>query len=229
MIFRKAMKAIGSVDTSMFFQSIAIMRGRFWTEGLLYPKSGIIGGGIFVAKKIRDEKAESDQTERSDVESYIRELFNEDADRWESQQKIADEIKKRHNISFHQTTIKRALTKMKAEKIDGEWTLERALLREDNLSDLRKSSRKSLDDSAVFSKGHEIYMLKTKPYYNALMAKKIQDAFKDEICCVICPNITDLIIFGSGNPCNKDSASREFEKVISEMIEDVKARSKEKS
>jgi arginine repressor len=212
-----------------FSRALPLCAGDFGREGLLYPKSGIIGGGIFVAKKIRDEKAENDQTERSDVESYIRELFNEESDRWESQQKIVDEIKKRHNISFHQTTIKRALTKMKAEKIDGEWTLEHALLREDNLSELRKFSRKLLDDSAVFSKGHEIYMLKTKPYYNALMAKKIQDAFKDEVYCVMCPNITDLIIFSSGNPCNKDGASREFEKVISEMIEDVKARSKEKS
>jgi arginine repressor len=179
-----------------------------------------------LAEKTHDKEAVIGQEKQGEVERYIRELFN-DRGGWKSQQEITDAINERHGTYFVQSTINRALRKMKAEKIDGEWTLEPALLYANNLSDLRRFFREAIDNSIVFSKGLEMYMLKTKPYFNTLLAKKIQDTFRDEICCVMCPNPTDLIIFSGGSPCEKNSASREFEKVISKMIEDEKSRSED--
>jgi arginine repressor len=209
---------------------IAVMRGRFWTDAFLSTKKidCHLEGEIALTAKIHDKEAVIRQEKQGEVEGYIRELFNERGG-WGNQQEIARAINNRHGTNFVQSTIHRALDKMKAEKIEGEWTLEPDQLYANNLSDLQSFFKESVDNNVVFSKGLEIYMLKTKPYFNAILAKKIQDTFKDEICCVMCPNPTDLMIFSGGSPCGKNSASREFEKEISKMIKHEKSRSEDNS
>ena len=157
--------------------------------------------------------------EQNIVEAYIRELFREGG-KWRSQKKIADAINLKHETRFVQTTILRALHKMKARKVDGAWSLEPDVEQNMKISDLKKFMKVAIDSDTDLIKNPEIYILKTKPSHNTLLAKKIREVFKNEIYSIICPNTRDIIIFYDGEPCKNKSDGNDFEKTIIEMLED---------
>ena len=175
----------------------------------------------------RAKKKDENFQEHKLAEKFIRELF-EEGGTWKSQKDIAKAVNKRHkDYHFSQSTISRTLKKMKAKKLEGGgWglgSLEEAFEQKRRFSALSKFLKEAVVPSgANFSKGFEIYALKTKPNYNTLLAKKIRTTFEDVIPFIICPNDTDIIIFHGGSNCEKDDAihkhNNDFEKTILEYL-----------
>jgi arginine repressor len=160
------------------------------------------------------------ESERNDsAEAYVRELLR-GAEKWETEEDIANAINERYGEKFHQSTIHRALrNKLKAKKIGKFWTLEPEIERMEKLSALKEFMAESVDDDTRLIKNPDIYILKTKNSHNTLLAKKIQALFSNEIRSIVCPNMRDIIIFYGGEPCGQNSGVNAFEETILENLE----------
>jgi arginine repressor len=103
---------------------------------------------------------------------------------------------RKQGIELTQPTISRYLAHLKAVKDadTGFWSLEKASAYERNFSELERLLDNTRDVLPNFSVDLKIAVLKTKPHFNSLIAKKINDTFVDEVVEVFCPNDTSIII-----------------------------------
>lgn len=162
-------------------------------------------------------KAEKNSKKRTGpqvIEEVIRKFLNDNREC--KDYKPMQAYLRKQGIELTQPTISRYLKRLQAVKDadTGFWSLEKATAYERNLSELEKLFNDTRDVLPIFSPDVKVAVLKTKPHFNSLIAKKIHNTFVDEVVDVFCPNDAGIVILYHSR---QDDPL--FEKVLSGLCE----------
>jgi len=138
----------------------------------------------------------------------LRELFSKKRF-WDSATDIHKAIEnKKRDYPHSYSTVKRKLDDMGV--IEDEKGL---YLKDENANELFLliEKFKEIKDKPTFIKDIQTAVLKTKPYYNEMLAKQIEKTFKEEVYSTICSGDTDIVIF-----YKKTETESRIEKIIEE-------------
>lgn len=146
----------------------------------------------------------------NEKQKKLIELFNEKRI-WDSQKAIIERLHE-EGITWSQSTISRYLKSIGAEQNDnGQYSLDKISAYEQNLASLSELIGMATDSRSIFVTEIKSAVVKSKPNYNRLLAKKIEETFA-EVYSTFCPNDTDIIIY------YLESESPQFEKDFSELF-----------
>ena len=161
------------------------------------------------------------------IHKILREMFSKQPE-WDNQTIIKNELEK-YGVFCEQPTVSRALEDINAkngkkerkkanvnerDKIPDGWYLRKATIEEIKLVMLKNVFNETTDSNSQFIKDDiKIAILKTKPFYNKILAQNIQDTFKSEIYSILCSGDTDIIIY-----YRKEEPESRIEKIIEEYI-----------
>lgn len=145
-----------------------------------------------------------------EIDRKILELFNE-KEVWESQSAIIKRLAL-DDIHRSQSTVHRSLLRLGAEQTADGWNLNHAKVYQENLAELKEMMGNMAEKQPLFDVQISTAILRTKPNYNRVIAKKIQETFADDVLSVFCPNEVDVIIYYK---CNKDGT---FESEMCNML-----------
>jgi len=154
----------------------------------------------------------------------LKELFIEQSV-WKTEEAIQKKLKRR-DIKCSQSSISRALKEIGA--IDGKkdgtakgWYLDKQTTDFNNLRFLKRTFSQAVNIEFPVVTELKTMIIRTKPCYNVMLAKKIKDVFitdndNNEVISVICADDTDVIVYYK----TTEGQDSNFEKSISKLYQD---------
>ena len=164
--------------------------------------------------------------EESILNKTLKEMFSQKPI-WETQKAIEEKLKKL-KVKCSQSGISRALKEIGArdgnlerrntlenEKshIPNGWYLKSTTIFDNELALLKNMFNEATAEDSLFVTEIHTSIIKTKPYYNGMIANQIEKTFVDEVYSTLCSGNSDVIVFYT-----KDENESRYEKSISELF-----------